>query len=124
MAGFGIPKAFQSTGLSGEPIFFDGEITSVPGSEINIFTVVVGVGVQINLTQLAGSGQFDGIFRAFLDGVQIGSDWVRPGKSGISFSWFPARPILEGETVTVTFEQITATPAIKVQAYLMATEET
>lgn len=124
MAGFGIPKAFQSTGLSGEPIFFDGEIDSVAGTEVTILTVLVGVGVTINLTQFLGSAQFDGVFRVFIDGSKVGTRRTRPGKPDIHLPWFPARPVLEAETVTVTFEQAVSTPIVKVEANLMATEET
>lgn len=124
MAGTGIPKAFQQSGLAGDAIFFDGKALSTPGTTKTIFTVVVGAGVTLNLTQINCSGQFGGVFRVLKNSEEIATLRVRPGKTDPSFGWFPARPISEGDTITVNFEQRLNSPAVQVEAYLMGAQET
>lgn len=124
MAGFGIPKAFSSSGLAGDPIFFDGEVLSVPGSPVTIFTINVSAGVTINLTQLLGSAQFEGVFRVFSGVDLIATARTRAGKPDAYFPWFPPRPIGPGETIKVEFEQRASSPAVNIQAFLMGSQET
>ena len=124
MAGMGIPKAFQASGLAGESIFFDGKALSIPGAVKTIFTVVVGAGVTLNLTQINCSGQFEGLFRVLQNSDEIAWCRIRAGKPDPNFSWFPARPIFEGDIVTVDFEQRSNSPAVEVSAFLMGAEQT
>ena len=124
MAGFGIPKAFASTGLQGVPIFFDGEALSVPGSLVTIFSIVIGAGVTLNLSQLNCSCQFEGVFIVEQNGDVIATTRARAGNMNPYFPWFPARPIPEGDTIIVKYQQRASSSAVLVQAYLMGAEQT
>jgi hypothetical protein len=124
MAGFGIPKAFASTGLEGAPIFFDGEILSIPGTPVTIFSIVIGAGVAINLSQLNCSCQFSGVFTVEKNAVVIATTRARAGRLDPFFSWLPARPVVEGDTIVVKYQQRAASPAVLVQAYLMGAQQT
>jgi hypothetical protein len=123
MGGFGFPSALSTTGLAGDPIFFEGSTDSVPGSPKTIFTVVVGAGVSINLVQLLATAQFSGVFRVFNNLDLIASARTRPGNPNIFFSWFPSRTIIEADVLKVEFEQRANSPIVSVDAFLMAAEE-
>ena len=93
-------------------------------SSVTIFSIVVGAGVTLNLSQLNCSCQFEGAFTVEQNGGHIGTARARAGKMDPYFSWYPARPVLEGDIIDVKYQQRANSPAVLVQAYLMGAEQT
>lgn len=124
MAGFAFPRALASAGISGDPIFFEGESDINPGNDVTLFTVTVGAGVEMNLHQILASCNMQGVLKVFINGSKKATRRTAPGKPDMNFSWFPGRPITEGDIVRVDFYALPNQPVVPVEAQLMATEET
>lgn len=124
MSGFAQARSAKFAGLTGDPVYFDSEVASTPGTVQTTVTGVCPTGKKWQLSQLYLNCCQNGEITIYIDSQIIGSGIIT--ESGLNFflNWFPARPMTAGETVAVKFRQNSGTASKTVRTHLQLTEET
>ncbi len=120
--GFGHPRALFSLGPAGNKFSVESSVETIPGSTKTLFTVIIGAGLTINLSQIFATTQQSGKLTVLHNGSLIGAGRSRPGKPDIFFPWFPFEPIAAGDTIKVEFEQTAGKPKFIIDTFLRGTQ--
>ncbi len=123
MAGFAQARSAKFAGLVGDPKFFDIEVATTPGSEQIIFSQIVPASEKWNLSQIYFNVCQNCEIKLFIDAILIGSGYVTESNLNFFLSFFPARPILTGETLSVRVRQNAGTSSKTARLHLQLTKE-
>lgn len=123
MAGFAQARNAKFAGLTGDPIYFDDESATTPGTEQTVISETVPTGKKWQLSQIQMNCCQNGEITIFIGSSLIGSGIISPGEQNFFLNWFPGRPMTAGETVAVKFRQISGTNSKTVRSHLQLTEE-
>ena len=122
MAGFAQARSSRFIGLEGNPIFFDVDQATTPGSDQTLINEVTPAGKKRQLSSLFINCCQPGEIKVFKDAQLIQSGYTSPGEVNVVLNWFPFRPIASGESVVVVFRQFLDTPITTVRCHLQLTE--
>jgi hypothetical protein len=104
--------------IPGSGSFVQAQTTTTPGVEQTIFTFAVPALTTRNISNLKVSCRLPTSFNLEAGGVIIASGRTGAGVPNARSTWFPARPVAAGATVSLKLTARSGLPAADVEAYL------
>ena len=109
-------------GFGGDSTFVDSQSTTTPGISQTLFSFSVPATKTRHLHQLFVTCRIEGSYNLI-----AGSAIIASGRTGAStpnnrFNFTPSRSFPSGTTIKLDFQSRTGSPAVDVEAYLMATD--
>ncbi len=114
-----LPVSFSE---AGDPVHLASQALTTPNVTQDLITDTVPVGKTRKLNQAFVACRQSGSYTITLDGVIIGSGRTGPANPNSIFTWNPRVSALAGQELKISFLQISGTPVVDVEAYLMGSD--
>jgi hypothetical protein len=103
---------------AGDPLFFDAQSTTTPGSTTTLITHTVASGKVLYLLSADITCRQQGVFIIKIDSDIIASGRTGAGNMNPYFVWVPYREASTGEIVKIEFSAMSGRPSTDIEAYL------